>query len=277
MSDDTISLRVSREELGALLQLLDIPSLPGMGAAFLEGLNNNEQALVLAAGRHALRAHGWMEERLDAADDILKVEVDPTLLALVGECSRASVVSVVSRYGPTPPPTVWYVHQGPNLRVIHHIVASGVHEFVGTVDAATVQAAVIEQFPFAANHGILSASNGIAPFFISQSDLDKAIDLVRNEQHRDAVQALRAAGLEDAAADVFAAALQEVTANSMLARLDIAAATEGSPAPSQAFSLIEAGEDIWMLRPEDGGNARMLQIERISGTQFFERLEKILA
>lgn len=57
MPDETISLRVSREELAAVLNLVDIPSLPGMGENYLEGLNEeNEQALVLA-GRHALRAH----------------------------------------------------------------------------------------------------------------------------------------------------------------------------------------------------------------------------
>lgn len=276
MAEDTISLRVSREELAALLNLLDIPSLPGVGENFLEGLNDNEQALVLAAGRHALRAHGWMEERFDAVDDTMKVELDPTLLALVGECSRASIVSVVSRYGPTPPPTMWYIHQGPNLRVIHRLVASGVHEFVGAIDAAAVRAAVMEQFPFATDHGALSLSNGAVSFFIPQTDLDNVISLVRSEQRLIAVQTLRTAGLDDSVADAFVAALQEVTANSMLARLDVATATEDSLLSPQAFSLIEAKKDVWMLRPEDGGNAEMVQIERITSAQFVEWLEQIL-
>lgn len=277
MPDETISLRVSREELAAVLNLLDIPSLPGMGENSLEGLNENEQALVLAAGRHALRAHGWMEEQLDADDGVLRLVVDPTLLALVGECSRAAVVTVVNRYGPTPPPTVWYIHQGAHLRVIHRIVASGVHEFVGTVNHAELQQMVLSNFPFAHGNDAAPDADDHLSFRLAQTMLDDAIASVRENRAERADATLQSAGLGAPATEAFSKALQGVVANSMMARLNLAAVAAGDGAAAQSFSLIETADAVWMLRPAVDGRAGMLEVERIAPAQFVEWVERVLA
>lgn len=277
MPDETISLRVSREELAAVLNLLDIPSLPGMGENFLEGLNENEQALVLAAGRHALRAHGWMEEQLDADDDVLRLVVDPTLLALIGECSRAAVVTVVNRYGSTPPPTVWYIHQGIHLRVIHRIVASGVHEFVGTVNPTELKQMVLSIFPFAQGNGPAPDTDDHLGFPLAQTTLDEAIAAVRENRAARVNATLQSTGLGGPATEALSKALQGVVANSMMARLNLAAVAAGDGAAAQSFSLIETVDAVWMLRPAVDGRAGMLEIERIAPSQFVEWVERVLA
>lgn len=275
MQEDIISLRVSREELAALLNLLDVPSLPGMGETFLEGLSDNERALVLAAGRHALRAHGWMEEQINTDDGALRLVVDPTLLALVGECNRATVVTVVNRYGPTPPPTVWYIHHGDHLRVIHRIVASGVHEFVGTVDNNEIQNIVLSVFPFLQGNGTIPGADNHFSFRLAQLTLDEAITAVREDQVARAEAALQRAGLDFLTSGAFTKALQGVIANSMLARLNLTVV--GNGAADQSFSLIETMDTVWMLRPDMDGHADMLEIERTSPLQFIKRVERLLA
>lgn len=276
MQEDTISLRVSREELAALLNLLDIPSLPGMGENFLEGLNENERALVLAAGRHALRAHGWMEEQFDADDGTPRLVADPTLLALVGECSRSAVVTIVNRYGPTPPPTVWYIHQGPHLRVIHRIVASGVHEFVGTVNPTELQQMVLSIFSFAHGNDAAPDADDHLSFRLAQTTLDDAIASVRENRAERADATLQSAGLGAPITEAFSKALQGVVANSMMARMNLAAVVAGDGAAAQSFSLIETVDAVWMLRPTVDGRAGMLEVERIAPAQFVEWVDRVL-
>lgn len=277
MSDETISLRVSREELAAVLNLLDIPSLLGLGENFLEGLHENEQTLVLAAGRHALRARGWMEEQVDTDDGALRLVVDPTLLAVVGECSRAAVVTVVNRYGSTPPPTVWYIHQGTHLRVIHRIVASGVHEFVGTVNPTELKQMVLSIFPFAQGNGAAPDADDHLSFRLAQTTLDEAIAAMREEQPTRAEATLQRAGLDSLTSAAFSTALQGVVANSMLARLNLAGGATGDGPAAQSFSLIETVDAAWMLRPDVDGRAGMLEVEMTSPSQFTEWVERVLA
>lgn len=65
MNEETISLRISREELTILLDLLNVPSLPGTGERFLEGLTEVERGTVLVAGRHGLQlAVGWRKQKI---------------------------------------------------------------------------------------------------------------------------------------------------------------------------------------------------------------------
>lgn len=274
MQAEIISLRVSREELAAVLNLLDIPSLPGMGENFLEGLNENERALVLAAGRHALRARSWMEEQFED-DGALRLVVDPTLLALVGECSRAAVITVVNRYGPTPPPITWYIHQGSHLHVIHRIVASGVHEFVGTVNRDALQQMVLAIFPITQGNGATPDAGHHHSFRLAQTALDEAIAAVREDQAESTAAILQRAGLDTPTTDVFADVLRGVVANSMLARLNLAVAGDGDSA--QSCSLIETEDSVWMLRPAEGGVPNMLQIEQITSQTFEAWIEQLLA
>jgi len=274
MQAEIISLRVSREELAAVLTLLDIPSLPGMGENFLAGLNENERALVLAAGRHALRARGWMEEQIDN-DGALRLIVDPTLLALVGECSRAAVVTVVNRYGPTPPPTTWYIHQGPHLHVIHRIVASGVHELVGTVNRDALQQMVLAIFPISQGNVTRDAGHHHS-FRLAQTTLDEAIAAVREGETARVESVLHSAGLDAPTADAFASALRGVVANTMMARLNLAAAAAGDGA-AQSFSLLEAADVVWMLRPAEDSAPDILQIEQVTSPTFAAWVAQLLA
>jgi hypothetical protein len=276
MQAEIISLRVSREELAAVLNLLDIPSLPGMGENFLEGLNANERGLVLAAGRHALRARGWMEEQLDD-DGTLRLVVDPTLLALVGECSRAAVVTVVNRYGPTPPPITWYIHQAPHLHVIHRIVASGVHELVGTVNRDALQQMVLAIFPITQGNGATPDADHHHSFHLAQITLDEAIAAVREGETARVEAALHSAGLDAPTTDAFASALRGVVANSMMARLNLAAAAAGDGAATQSFSLLETADAVWMLRSAEGNVADLLQIERVTPPTFAVWVAQLLA
>jgi hypothetical protein len=296
MSEDTISRRVSREELAVLLRLLGARSLPGLGEDLLAGLNEDEQGLLLAAGRRALLARGALEERPNAAGE-LEVLVEPPLLALVGECLRAPVVTVINRLGTEPPPAVWYVHQGPNLRVIHRLVASGVHEFVGTVDLATVEAAVLGLFPFAEGDHLPAAGSGelassgeparngesagrqgpaAAAFRLPQAAMDDAIAQVRVGRLETAVAGLAAAGAGMHAA-AFAAALQDVRANSMLARVDLGAAAAGDAGAAESFALVEGLANVWMLQTVGNGDSEVLEVRRTTGPELAAAVAQVLA
>lgn len=287
MNATTVSVRISREELAALLALLETPSLPGLGEDLLGGLNEEERALLLAAGRHSLVARGWVEEQ-PAEDGAVRLVFDPTLLALVGECSQAGTVTLVNRYGPQPPPAAWYIHHGAHLRVIHRLVASGVHEFVGTVEVSEIEAAVRSLFPFAAHSDVpgngaaenRAAGNGTSgaagSFRLAQAALDTAIAEVREGDTPAAEAALAAAGASAASARQFAAALRDVEANSMLARLDLAAASAGDSSSALAFSLVESPGSAWMLRPGEDGDEEMLHVEPVDGPGFAAWLQRLL-
>lgn len=275
MTEETISLRVSREELAALLDLLDTPSLPGMGEHFLEGLNEAEQAFTLAAGRRALVARGWMEDAGSEGEG-RQVTVDPTLLALVGECTRATQLTIVSRHGEPPPPAVWYIHHGPNLRVIHRLVASGVHEFVGAIDPAQIQAAVLGLFPFAASNGHGLAVENEPAYHLAQDVLDAAIAQVRDEQTAAAAQMLQGAGMNSMAARAFAEALHDVEANSTVVHLDVERAAGGEAGFARGISLVESEAGVWIMRPSETGDATVLKVEQTTGPAFARWVERLL-
>lgn len=268
MSEQSLSIRISREELAVVLRLLDLPSLPGAGDQFLAGVPDDKQATMLLAGRHGLLARGWLEETADPVSGEVRFTLNPVLLALVSECGRATTLTVVTRNGRTTPPVTWYLHRGPNLYVIHRMVEDGVHEFVGSVSAEEMQHTICDLFPAVQDEIRPDMPGEPLAFHMPQALLDAIIVKIRGEQASAATGQLQAAGVAPAAAQAFTAALHALTANSLLARLELADEPGMHSTANNAFSLIETPSSLWMLRPGETGKETLLQVEQISRLDF---------
>jgi hypothetical protein len=155
------------------------------------------------------------------------------------------------------------------------MVAGGVHEFFGAVSATEIQRSVLALFPFAQTDIDQKETASSPAFRLSQSRLDEVIDQVQKAQLSMAAQSLQMEGLEQVAAHTFVTALQEVEANSMLARLELASESTALTA-SLSFSLIETPSSVWMLRPGAPGEETLLQVEPVSGAVFTQWIGQLV-
>ena len=141
MTENSLTLKLSREELIAAMSLAGVRGLPGLGTNVFEGLNENQVTDVISAGVGGLRARDLLRDQ-PGSNGEPALAVDQTLMALVGTCAMAPRILFFNRIPLGGPLMPWYIHVGPYLTVIHRLAQVGVDELFASVSADEVLAEV---------------------------------------------------------------------------------------------------------------------------------------
>jgi len=258
MTENSMALQLGREELVSLLNLLGFKGMLGLGEDYLADFPEDAQRQILRAGANALRAKGWLREEVENGQ--IRLNVDSTVLALLGVCLAAGHLLYVSHWRVDAPPRVWYVHLGGNMTVIHRTTLPGVHELWATVAPAEALAevgALLELDEAQAAEGMrLSLSSEV---------MAQAMELVGEGEGETAVADLLAGvGVTGAEAERWVTAVRNVRASSTVSLLEIQNGVDGlASKPVRSVSFLRSEQDLWLVETAVD-DASQLFLEQIS-------------
>lgn len=242
MTENSFSIQLSREELVSLLNLLGIKGILGLGEDYLADFEEAAQRQILRAGANALRAKGWLLE--EVVEGAVRLQVDSTILALLGVCMTAKRLLYVSHLRTDAPPRIWYVHLGESMTVIHRTTRPGVHELWASAVPAVVLGELTQFLQLEA-----AETAGDVTLSLPAAVMDQVVALAQEDGGETAVTTLLAESqIEGEAAALLATAVSHVQANSMVSLLEIETSEDGTVStPVQTFSLLKSEQDLWLL------------------------------
>lgn len=268
---NSIAVQLGREELVTLLSLMGIKSLAGLGDDYLSDFTDREQEILLSAGANALRAKGWLQESTNS--DVTQVQIDGTLLALIGACAMAPRLLFLNYLPVAGPPRPWYVHLGEHLTVIHRTTLPGVHELWSTVE---VQVAVAEIGRLLQLEAV-SYESKPTRMSLTQHDFDGAMSLLQADGRGTAIAYLVKAGLAAEESELLLTAVTEAKANSTISLLAMGENSgEAAPHVITTFSLFSGNTGLWRLDTEETAVPSRLIFTQLSIVEAKSQLEAIL-
>lgn len=129
---ESISLSFSQEEVVLLLKILGANTIPGVGQQPFGELDNDTQRHLLASAERTLRSRGLLAVVGE------RIQIDRTVVALVGTCAVPKLSWLVTQTRPGHLPENRFYHISPTLFVEHTISGPGVHTFTAVVESAQV-------------------------------------------------------------------------------------------------------------------------------------------
>ncbi len=272
MNENTITLKISVEELLFLLFTLGYKTLPGLGDNPTAGLSEDQIQRAITSGFNALRAREWVQKSSDR--DNAPIVVDNTLVAIIGICATASHLMFISRQDASGLQETSYIHYGPHLTVIHAVHKLGVHEFTASTDQQAILEYVIEMLRLVD----VRAAPPAEEIQISQELLDIITVAVRDGRTADSISSLREHGLAINTANLLVESLSTMRANSLVTLLHVQQGQENNPPSVEGINLMESSTGFWLLttKTDDGTNNAMVTIQPISAQDCTQRINTLL-
>jgi len=241
----TLQLDLSQEELLYVLSLAGVPTLPGLDDDARTDLDEDQMALLLAAGENGLRARGLLQDDPNAARGVSLWE---GLLALVGTCVMAPRLAIV-RFEPLGADAASFLYYfEEDLTVEHASGGPGVHRFTGFVDHGTVldRIAVLTSLPSAVTESDGESPSGGLSGSVRSSVLEQARDIaVQDHKVAEAADRLRAGGVAPEVAEALAGSLGRLEAVATFAFLS----RQGDEVESGGMVLLQEPQGLWLLEP----------------------------
>jgi hypothetical protein len=241
MLDQPISVLLSREEVMAVLALLNVASIPGLVS------DPVGQAAAALSGERALRARELARIGADG-----RVQVHRDVLELVGACGYAQGSLIVTHLADRVVRSC-FGHRRGDTFVLHTSPEAGLHRFEGAPDRAALVDALV------AFSGWTDApQSSLGPLAVSRAALDRARAAVRAQSPATAVVALSGDNVPAESAERLAYLLGQPY------ELTVVQAVQPRGTDSaavQTLSVLRAGTLQWlMVEPEPGPAAAEMYV-----------------
>lgn len=120
---DNISLSFSQEEVVLILKILGADTIPGVGQQPFGEVSEEVERHLLASAERTLRARAMI-----AIEDE-RINIDQTVVALIGTCAVPQLSWLVTRTVKNQLPENRFYHSTPSMFVEHTISGPGIHTF----------------------------------------------------------------------------------------------------------------------------------------------------
>jgi hypothetical protein len=226
----------------AVLNSLETSSIPGLEAETWIGLPPEQQDLALSVARRALEARG-----LAQTDEKGQMLVHRALLTAVGVCAYPQRSTLVEHWSTGAASTQLYAHTRGDDSVLH-TVDGGVHTFV----LLASEAALADHLASACQWDGAPATTPME-LTIPRQDFTRVCDASADGAEADALQVLNSATGPSAAGSALVHALASGPRISVVQLLRDDAGPAGG---EQSFTVIEGGNQAWLVSPvADGADA----------------------
>lgn len=238
----TLALALSQEELLVVLAYLEVDQLPGLEKDFLGGLPPEVARHGYLVAERALVARNFLRRGTAG-----RLQLDSSVLAVVGTCARPERTVVVCRRQPDIPEACYYFHASRRMNVLHSIPLTSIHQFIAYADRRLAGRALLS---------ILSLRDqdvsNCPPGSLPASDLRAAATAVQSGE--DASKLKRWLGsLPSTTATYLASSLSAPVAHTTLAFV----AGNGRSAGT-GFALLEGVGGLFLLEPDSLGERTLV-------------------
>jgi hypothetical protein len=237
----------------AVLNVLETSTIPGLEAEAWIGLAPEQQDLTLSVARRALEARGLAQ--VHESGHLL---VHRALLTAVGVCAYPQRTTLVEHWLPGAESTRLFAHTRGEDSVVH-TVAGGVHTFV----LLPSEAALVDYLATACQW----TSAPTAPpmeLTMPRQDFTRLCDASATGAESEALKVL-ASSTEPGKAGP--ALVHTLASGPRISVVQMLRADDGPSGQEQSFTVIDGGEQFWLISPVADGADAPLRARTVSRSE----------
>jgi len=264
VSNDSLNVVLSRDELLLMLNILEAEGLPGLDADPLGNMSSDQRALALAVALRGLRARGLAQQDEDG-----QIKVHSDLLEIVAACAY-STGAVFAYHWPIggETPRRYFGHLRQENVVAHTRLDEVLHLFARLASLAHLVDSVLAACSFSAGAG-----NDLT-LELTGAQFSDVRQLAADGDGEEALSTLAELGADETAARSL---VETLSANPAISILQVLAQPDPESVLKLDFTLVQAGSSGWVMTPIAGdADPAQLLVRQMSRSQAAALLREAL-
>lgn len=238
MKAEQLTINLTQEDLFVVLQYLKTPQMMGLDIQVLQQATEEQIKLALSVAERGLIARTFLQPKENGT-----LQLDPTIMAIGITCTQPEQSLIISNQPAGKPSELLFFHWHRQMRVIHTVPISGIHQFAVLKDDAAIHRAV-EQAVAQTSKTISINDSSITSAVLTDEVIKKTRKYVENGELAIAEKELVAYGATAQFASAFVQTVAQpmfVQINSYLNHLEMS--------QSQGMTLLQGDKTSWLLKP----------------------------